>query len=190
MHVAELPRPFFARSALEVAPELLNKVLVADGEVAGRIIEVEAYEGTDDPASHGFNGRTERNAVMFGEPGHLYVYFIYGMHWCANVVCGEDGVCSAVLIRGLLPVRGLDLMRERRGIHHPDGALCDGPAKLCQALAIDTTDDGADICGGRIRIVDDEIAAPPRPLTTQRIGISNATEKPWRFLADTTVINS
>ncbi len=137
-----LERDWFARDADVVAPELLNKVLsVAIGEstVAGRIVETEAYL-PDDPASHTFNGPTERNRVMFGPAGHLYVYLSYGIHRCANVVTGDVGSGQAVLIRAVRPVAGIALMRARRD--RPDRELCDGPGKLCQALGIDLVDDG------------------------------------------------
>ena len=142
-----LTREFFARDSVLVAPELLNLVLVGRG-AAGRIVEVEAYGGELDAASHAFRGRTPRNATMFGPPGHLYVYFTYGMHHCANVVCAEVGVARAVLIRALAPLAGLAAMRRRRGGRGGDAELCSGPARLCQALGIDRADDGADLVTG------------------------------------------
>lgn len=180
--MVELSTSYFEPRALTVAPQLLNKVIIADGAVSGRIIEVEAYEGADDPASHGFGGPTDRNRVMFGPSGHLYVYFVYGMHWCANVVCGEPEVCSAVLIRALEPVSGLDPMRMRRGEDRRDRELCDGPAKLCQALNITGVDNGIALRDGRVRIVDDGVAPPLSPVRTPRVGISKATERRWRFI--------
>ena len=179
-----LDRGFYARSALEVAPELLNKVLVAPDGRAGRIVEVEAYRGDDDPGSHGFRGRTERNATMFGPPGRLYVYFTYGMHWCANVVAETDGVAAAVLLRALTPLQGVDAMYAARGPaarRHRD--LCSGPAKLTQALGIDGDLDGADLVSGDqgVTVVDDGLPPPPTPAATTRIGLSNGTDLPWRF---------
>ena len=173
-----LEREFFARDSPVVAPELLGKVLVA-GECAGRISEVEAYRA-DDPASHTFRGRTARNAVMFGPAGHLYVYFTYGMHHCANVVTGADGDGQAVLLRALVPLRGIEVMTARRSGR---ASLADGPGKLCQALGLDRRHDGSDLCaGGTLRIVDDGVAPPADVLVTPRIGITRAVEVPWRWV--------
>ncbi|HKY16945.1 MAG TPA: DNA-3-methyladenine glycosylase [Microthrixaceae bacterium] len=175
-------RDSLARDSLVVAPMLLNKVLAVDGR-QGRIMEVEAYRGADDPASHAYRGRTARNAVMFGPAGHLYVYFTYGMHWCANVVTGESGVANAVLLRALAPMDGLDEMRAARVAARRDVDLCNGPAKLCQAMGIDGDDDGLDLCSGtaRVRLVDDGTAPPGRPHRGPRVGISVATDRRWRF---------
>ena len=184
MTTKRLPRDFFARSALEVAPELLNKVLVVPDGRAGRIVEVEAYRGADDPGSHGFRGRTKRNATMFGPPGRLYVYFTYGMHWCANVVAETDGMAAAVLLRALTPLEGLDAMYAARGrAARRDRDLCSGPAKLNQALGIDGDLDGADLVSGDrgVTIVDDTEPPPPSPAVTTRIGLTNGSELPWRF---------
>ena len=179
---ARLPRRFFAADSRELAPRLLNKLLV-HGDRVGRIVEVEAYAGALDPASHAYRGRTARNATMFGPPGHLYVYFTYGMHFCANVVCGSDGEASAVLLRGLTPVAGLERMRAARGpAARRDVDLCSGPGKLCQALGLDRAFDGADLVTGDlgVGIVDD--GTPPRdPAVSGRIGLSVAVEAPWRF---------
>lgn len=166
---------------MELAPQLLNKVLVA-GPCAGRIVEVEAYRA-DDPASHSFRGRTARNAVMFGPPGHLYVYFTYGLHFCANVVAATDGDAQAVLLRALLPLRGIELMRRRRS-GRDDAILTNGPGKLCQAMGIDRRHDGADLCSdAELSIVDDGTPPPLAPAVTTRIGIRLATDQPWRWLA-------
>jgi DNA-3-methyladenine glycosylase len=167
--------------SLDVAPWLLNKVLVRDGR-AGRIVEVEAYRGAEDPASHAYRGETKRNAVMFGPPGRLYVYFTYGMHWCANVVCATDGVGQAVLLRALAPVAGVAKMRAARSAARRDRDLCSGPAKLCQALGITGTDNGADLLGGgAIVLYDDGVPPPDHPATGVRVGITSATEVAWRW---------
>ncbi len=177
---APLARSFYDRSSLEVAPDLLNKVLVV-GRCRGRIVEVEAYAGALDPASHAYRGPTARNATMFGPPGHLYVYFTYGMHFCANAVTGrpEDG--HAVLLRALAPLAGLDTMRSRRPAAHRDTDLASGPAKLCQAMGIGKADDGADLVRGRIRIVDDGVRPPAEPGVSVRVGITKAADRPWRW---------
>jgi DNA-3-methyladenine glycosylase len=172
---------------LTVAPWLLNKVLVRGGR-AGRIVEVEAYHGANDAASHAFRGRTPRTAVMFGPPGFLYVYFTYGMHWCANVVCGPDGEAAAALIRALEPLHGLEEMRTARPGARRDRDLCNGPAKLCQALGITGADTGTDLvapaAGGAratVRLLADGTPPPKRPGRGTRIGIKEATDKRWRF---------
>ncbi|QXC61929.1 DNA-3-methyladenine glycosylase [Aquihabitans sp. G128] len=177
-----LPRSFYRRDPLEVAPELLGKVLV-HGRRAGRIVEVEAYRGTDDPASHAFRGPTPRTEVMFGPPGHLYVYFTYGMHWCANAVTSQPGEAGAVLIRALEPLRATDEMAAARPAARRAVDLANGPAKLCQALGIDGAHDGVDLVRAEagVTIVDDGVAPPAVPLTGPRVGISVATERPWRF---------
>jgi DNA-3-methyladenine glycosylase len=165
-----------------VAPELLNKVVVHD-DTSARIVEVEAYVGAEDPGSHAFRGRTTRNATMFGPPGGLYVYFTYGMHWCANAVCGDEGTGAAVLLRAGAPLRGIELMRARRPRARRDRDLCSGPAKLCQALAIDGSLDGADLVTAdrSVRIVDDGVPPPPLPGCSARVGLSRGVEHPWRW---------
>jgi DNA-3-methyladenine glycosylase len=159
-----------------VAPDLVGATLLVD-RVGGTIVEVEAYDH-EDPASHGYRGRTLRNASMFGPPGRAYVYRSYGVHWCLNLVCGDEGVPEAVLLRALEPTQGCERMRERRGTHN-DGLLCSGPGRLCQALGVTSTHDGLVLdcppfeLRRRVRAVD--VATAPR------IGISRATELPWRY---------
>jgi DNA-3-methyladenine glycosylase len=144
--------------------------------VAGRIVETEAYTA-DDPASHSFRGPTQRNAVMFGPAGHLYVYRSYGIHWCANVVTGAEGDGQAVLLRAVDPVEGADEMLRRRG----RTPLADGPGKLCQAFGLTGDDDGADLCShGPIRILDGGVG-PVESVAGPRIGITRAVDTPWRF---------
>jgi DNA-3-methyladenine glycosylase len=179
-------RELFAANPVHVAPRVLNLLLVANG-VAGRVVEVEAYDGERDAASHAYRGETPRNATMFGPPGHLYVYFTYGMHYCSNIVCCEEGVAGAVLLRALAPISGLEEMRARRPGARRDRELCAGPARLCQALGIDRTTDGADLVSGRsdIRLVSDGTPPPRKPLVTARIGLSDrcgeAVHFRWRF---------
>jgi DNA-3-methyladenine glycosylase len=199
-----LPRDFFARPAPEVAPELLGCVLeheTADGLVAVELTEVEAYAGQTDPASHAYRGQTRRNAVMFGPPGHAYVYFTYGMHFCVNLVCGGTGSVSAVLLRAGAVIEGENLARARRSGRTPDAGqdtsgrtplaardLARGPARLCRALDIDRSLDGADVCaasaplrirgpdpGARTTVRSGKIACGPR------VGVWKAAEVPWRF---------
>jgi DNA-3-methyladenine glycosylase len=182
-----LPRSFYTRDARDLAPELLNKLLVrkeADGvRLAARIVEVEAYLGSEDPGSHAFRGMTPRTEVMFGPPGHLYVYFTYGMHWCSNVVAAKDGDAAAVLLRAAAPVAGLARMRTRRVKARTDRELCAGPARLCQAFGITGAENGTDLTRGHLRIVDDGVAPPDRPGVSTRIGLTlgKGDEHPWRF---------
>jgi DNA-3-methyladenine glycosylase len=171
-----LTREFFARSVHEVAPELIGATLLVDG-VGGKIVEVEAYD-QDDPASHGFRGRTERTAAMFGPPGHAYVYRSYGIHWCLNLVCAETGRAEAALVRALEPVRGLERMSARRGLE-PERSLCSGPGKLCQALGITRALDGLPLDEPPFELLarDEE-----QPLVVgPRIGITRAVDRPWRY---------
>ena len=172
-----LTREFFARSVHEVAPDLIGVTLLVDG-VGGRIVEVEAYD-EEDPASHAFRGRTPRNVVMFGPPGHAYVYRSYGIHWCLNLVCSDEGVPEAALIRALEPTAGVDEQRRRRGVEDLR-ALCSGPGKLCQALGITKEQDGLplDVPPFELRPRVDV----PEIVTGPRIGISSATELSWRYL--------
>jgi DNA-3-methyladenine glycosylase len=184
---SHLPRRFFARDPLDVAPDLLGKVLVA-GSRSGRIVEVEAYRGRDDPASHGYRGVTPRTEVMYGPPGHLYVYFSYGMHWCANVVCGPIGTCGAVLIRALEPLTGLEAMWTRRPKAHRERDLCSGPAKLCQALSIDGEANGVDLIGARqeTQVQDDGWHDDGTVGESERIGLGDGKGQDlrWRFYVE------
>ncbi|MGZ4309270.1 MAG: DNA-3-methyladenine glycosylase [Gaiellaceae bacterium] len=167
---------FFARSVHEVAPELIGVTLLVEG-VGGRIVEAEAYD-QEDPASHGYRGRTERNASMFGPPGHAYVYRSYGIHWCLNLVCEGEGVASAVLIRALEPTHGLERMRERRGLDDLR-LLCSGPGRLCQALAVTREHDGLALDRPPFELLAPEARA--EVVTGPRIGITRAAELPWRY---------
>ncbi len=199
-----ISRDFFARHAVEVAPDLLGCVLehqTADGLVAVELTEVEAYAGQSDPASHAYRGKTRRNAVMFGPPGHAYVYFTYGMHYCVNLVCSGKGSVSAVLLRAGAVIAGEDLARARRTKGAASVAsrdLARGPARLCQALAIDRSLDGADVCtadsplrvraggnparsGTLLARGDDPPGTPRKIVTGPRVGVSSAAEVPWRF---------
>jgi DNA-3-methyladenine glycosylase len=184
-----LRRNFFESDSVELAPWLLNKLMVAaDGRI-GRIIEVEAYRGEEDPASHAYRGPSSRNQAMFGPPGHLYVYMSYGVHWCANVVCGRVGQARAVLLRALAPVAGLELMRAARWVaqrRQDDRDLCRGPGRLCQAMGIDRSYDGYDLAGrkGPLWLATDGVEPPSAPLVTTRVGISVGADLPWRFMVD------
>jgi DNA-3-methyladenine glycosylase len=171
-----LPRDFFARSVHEVAPDLIGVTLLFD-RVGGPIVEVEAYE-QEDPASHGYAGRTARNAAMFGPPGHAYVYRSYGIHWCLNLVCAEVGRADAVLIRALEPRAGIETMRERRGVD-PLRALCSGPGRLCQALGITREHDGLALDEPPFLLLERD--RPPEIVTGPRVGITKATELSWRY---------
>ena len=150
--------------------------LLVDG-VGGRIVEVEAYDH-EDPASHGFRGRTERNASMFGPPGHAYVYRSYGIHWCLNFVCEDECVANAVLVRALEPTHGLDAMRERRGLDDPR-LLCRGPGRLCQALGVTRDHDGLALDRPPFELLAAE--SPVEVVSGPRIGITRAAELPWRY---------
>jgi DNA-3-methyladenine glycosylase len=182
-------RDFFDRPSLEVAPELLGCVLeheTAAGLVAVEITEVEAYAGAADPASHAYRGRTQRNAVMFGPPGYAYVYFTYGMHFCVNLVCLPAGTAEAVLLRAGTVIAGEELARERRASSRRPADLASGPARLCVALDIDRSLDGADVCSQasalRVRIT---TARSERKISHgPRVGVSTGADVPWRFWLD------
>jgi DNA-3-methyladenine glycosylase len=173
---ALLGRRFFARSVHAVAPELIGATLLYRG-IGGIIVEVEAYHHTD-PAAHSYRGRTPRNAVMFGPPGHVYVYRSYGIHWCVNFVCEPAGSAAAVLIRALQPTHGIAAMRRRRGVE-AERLLCAGPGRLCQALGITGDDNGLalepPVFELRAAMTAPEIVVGPR------IGLSVAVELPWRY---------
>jgi DNA-3-methyladenine glycosylase len=172
----QLAAGFFARSVHEVAPDLIGATFLVD-DVGGCIVEVEAYHHTD-PAAHSFNGRTARNAVMFGPPGHVYVYRSYGIHWCVNFVCEPEGSASAVLIRALMPTAGLTAMRRRRGATG-ERLLCSGPGRLCQALAITDAHNGAALDRAPFAVF--ARAAPVEIVAGPRIGITKAADLPWRY---------
>lgn len=178
-----LSRDFYRRHPAVVAPELLNKILVRQDGRAARIVEVEAYAGSDDPAAHSFRGRTARNATMFGPPGHLYVYFTYGMHWGSNAVCGDTSEGAGVLLRAAEPLRGLELMRSARLAAKRDRDLASGPGKLSQAFGITRDLDGADLVTADrgIGLVSDGTPPPADPVVGPRIGISKAIDFPWRW---------
>jgi DNA-3-methyladenine glycosylase len=179
-----LPRSFYRRNAVVVARELLGKVLVK-GETAGIITETEAYPGGDDLASHSAAGITNRTRVIFGPPGHAYVYLSYGMHVCMNIVAEPDGTAGCVLIRALEPVSGIDIMRARRPAARADRDLASGPGRLTKALGITLDDYGADLTRGRF-VVRETVAARPFEIeVTPRIGISKCAELPLRFVART-----
>jgi DNA-3-methyladenine glycosylase len=165
---------------LEIAPTLLGDELVAGG-VTARIVEVEAYCGPDDPASHSYRGKTKRNAVMWGPPGHLYVYFTYGMHFCVNVVCGRDGRPGAVLLRAAEIVDGRDFAYPRRRAAKRDRDLANGPAKLAAALALGRDHNGADLLDPKSPVVLRTGATPARISTGPRVGIAVAQDFPWRY---------
>jgi DNA-3-methyladenine glycosylase len=208
MKYKKLPRSFYIRPTLTVAKDLLGKYFVRKlrgKTLVGKIVEVEAYLGERDPASHAFRGMTARNDVMFREGGHLYVYFTYGMHYCCNVVTEGIDKGRAVLIRAVEPVEGIDLMmRNRFGsnsttvgnemmksprqrmarfktVHHSEGELSNGPAKLCQAFGITKDQNGIDLLGEQIFVATGDAVPSPKIAATTRIGIKNGKEKKWRY---------
>jgi DNA-3-methyladenine glycosylase len=187
----EVARAVLSGDAVEVAPSLLGCRLVSADGCAAVIVEVEAYRAGDDPASHAYRGRTARNAVMWGPAGHLYVYFTYGMHWCANVVCGAEGSAAAVLLRAARPDAGAKLMRDRRGPSVTDRELCRGPARLCRAFGIDGGASGTDLLAGdspyRLEVgPGSELAPGTHPAGIScgpRVGLAEGAGEslPWRW---------
>jgi DNA-3-methyladenine glycosylase len=171
-----LHQDFFARSVHEVAPDLIGATLLFKG-AGGIIVEVEAYHHTD-PAAHSYGGRTERNAVMFGPPGHAYVYRSYGIHWCLNFVCEREGSASAVLIRAIEPVEGIAAMKRQRGVKDLR-ALCSGPGKICEALGITRTQNALALDTPPFQLF--ARAVPVKIVKGVRIGITKAASKPWRY---------
>jgi DNA-3-methyladenine glycosylase len=182
---ATLPVSFFDRPAALVARELLGALVVSragDVRTSARIVETEAYLGYRDPASHGYlHRRNDRNAALFGPPGSWYVYLSYGIHWCANLVCEGEGTASAVLLRALEPVEGVEVMRERRG-RMDDRDLCSGPGKLCQALGITRDLDGRMMAKSDVVVRPPSVVLPFDVLATPRIGITKAADWPLRFV--------
>ena len=176
--MTELRRRFFARSVHEVAPELIGTTLLVDG-IGGVIVEVEAYD-QEDPASHGYRGRTARNASMFGPAGRAYVYRSYGIHWCLNLVCDADGVASAVLVRALEPTHGLDQMRARRRLD-AERLLCSGPGRLCEALAVGREHDGLPLDEPPFRLLARARSTSVDVVAGPRVGITRAVDRPWRY---------
>jgi DNA-3-methyladenine glycosylase len=188
MHLRKLPRSFYLQPTQKVARELLGLFLVrriGKTTVIGRIVEVEAYLGSKDPASHAFRGRTERNDVMFWTGGHLYVYFTYGMHYCCNVVTESEGTGHAVLLRAVEPMAGVELMKRNRKRPQQEintSVLCSGPARLCQAFGIGRKENGIDLCGDRIWIARDIRSTRPQKVScSTRVGIADGKHHKWRY---------
>jgi DNA-3-methyladenine glycosylase len=185
VRLESLPREFYARPVLTVARACIGKLLVHKKHeqlLVGRIVEVEAYRGPEDRASHAFGGRrTARTEVMYGPPGYAYVFFVYGMHYQFNLVTTSEGVPHAILVRAVEPIAGLEWMAKQRKLPKTSRELSNGPGKLCQAFAIDKADYGADLCGSRLFLAD---GPRPRTQTSARIGVQYAQDwakKPWRF---------
>ena len=187
----KLPREFYLQPTLQVAKQLIGKYLIRRLNrrlLVGRIVEVEAYLGSMDPASHAFKGRTPRNEVMFQQGGHMYVYFTYGMHYCSNVVTEAEGIGHAVLLRALEPIQGLDVMAQNRQTklesENDRRQLCSGPAKLCKAFSISRNENATDLCGKVIWIVEDTNGARLQSVQrSTRVGITRGREFSWRFYA-------
>jgi DNA-3-methyladenine glycosylase len=192
-HIAKLPRSFYLRPTLTVAKDVLGKLVVRKLRgrlLIGRIVEVEAYLGEKDPASHAYRGKTMRNEVMFRKGGHLYVYFTYGMHFCANIVTEEEGIGRAVLIRGVEPVEAVEELKKNRSRNvglmdkwSIDALenLTNGPAKFCQAFGIARKENGSDLLGDEIFLAEGDVIPKSQIGSSTRIGIRNATQKRWRF---------
>lgn len=181
-----LARSALAGDAVALAPSLLGRVIVSDsleGRVAVRLTEVEAYRGSDDPASHAFRGLTRRNSPMFAEPGHLYTYFVYGMHWCANIVTGPVGRPSAVLLRAGEVVFGEELASTRRSERTKPAHLARGPAGLASVLRLASAENGADLCAKAASItIRAGVPVPPGLVVHgPRVGVNVGVEQPWRF---------
>jgi DNA-3-methyladenine glycosylase len=176
-----LPRGFYARPTIEVARDLLGKVLV-HGETSGKIVETEAYLGGDDLAAHSARGITNRTRVIFGPPGHAYVYFIYGMYECLNLVAEPDGQPGCVLIRALEPVAGIEMMQQRRPAAHALRDLASGPGKLTLALGITRAQNGADVTRGSLTVRTPRLDEPVEIDVTPRIGIRHCADWPLRFV--------
>jgi len=179
-----LNRSFYCRNTLTVAKQLLGKLLVRElpeGKVAGKIVEVEAYRGSDDPASHAYKGKTQRNQIMFGEGGYAYIYFIYGKHFCLNVTTEKVGVPGAVLIRAVEPVYGIEIMKRKRRTENVK-SLTNGPGKLTQAMDITVELNGWDLTRGeKLYICDLDVVEPFEVVSSGRIGVKAGADKPWRF---------
>jgi DNA-3-methyladenine glycosylase len=182
-----LPRSFYLRPTITVAKDLLGKHLVRrleDRLLIGKIVEVEAYLGEKDPASHAYRGKTKRNEVMFMEGGHLYVYFTYGMHFCCNVVTEGGGKGRAVLLRAVEPIEGIEMMRKNRSFdadRKDYWNLTDGPAKLCEAFGIRREDNGTDLLGDGLFLTEGEEIPRWKIGSSTRIGVKNGADKKWRF---------
>ncbi|HYZ08540.1 MAG TPA: DNA-3-methyladenine glycosylase [Pseudonocardiaceae bacterium] len=184
-----LARELLAVDVLDAARLLLGSHLLADtpdGEVAVRLVEVEAYRGADDPAAHSYRGRTARNAVMFGPPGHLYVYFVYGLHFCVNVSCLPDGEAGAVLLRAGEVVSGLDVAHRRRPTARSAADLARGPARLAALLGLGREHNGVDVTdpASPVRLLTGDPISAARIRTGPRVGIAAAQDRPWRFWVD------
>ena len=195
----KLPWTFYQKNVLQIAPKLLGKYLVRKEEkhyLVGKIVEVEAYADKVDEASHSFRGPTKRNEVMFGPAGKLYVYFIYGNHYCCNIVCDKEGIGSAILIRGLEPIDGVEVMAERRFLNTELTKkqflnMSNGPGKICKALNISKIENGIDLCGEEIFLAEGEKVSKKNVVQSSRIGINKSKELPWRyFIKDNPFVSS